>query len=161
MKGIIKLFVVLTFPLFFQLCFAIDNNNEVNIILDSAETFFKSLEDRNFDKVWFYLSKKSQEKLIDDVYNASKSTGVTYSIEQLRSDFSINGFIAKSYWNGFLKDFDPHTVLNDCIWEKVLKKRDSAEIIIRHKKSENPFNLKMIKENGEWKVGLVETFWKK
>jgi len=36
-----------------------------------------------------------------------------------------------------------------------------AEIVIKYKKSENPFHLKMYKEDGIWKVGLVETFRQK
>ncbi len=36
---------------------------------------------------------------------------------------------------------------------------DSAELLITHKRSQKPARLQMFKENGTWKVGLVETFW--
>lgn len=161
MKFLSKYLLVIAFSLILNHSFARDTNFVVSEILTTAETFFKSLADKNFDTAWSVLTKKSQETLLHDVYNASKSIGVTYTKEQLNADFKVNGFISKTYWNGFLKIFDPNLVLEECIWEKVVHKQDYAEIVIRYKKSENPFGLKMFKEGENWKVGLVETFWKK
>lgn len=137
------------------------DSGSINDILNSAETFFKSLADKNFSYSWEFLSAKSKKVIIDDVYTASKSSGVTYTHEQLWTDFKINGLIARTYWNGFLKNFDPNIVLDKCIWEKVLHKENYALIVIRYQKSDAPFHLKMYKEDGAWKVGLIETFLKK
>jgi hypothetical protein len=161
LKGCLKFLIICSVFIFTSFSFAQEQKKTITDILDSAENFFKALSDKKFDNAWMLLTKNSQETIIVDVYNASKMLGVTYTHDQLRGDFNINGFISKTYWNGFLKNFDPRIVLEECIWEKVLQKKDYAEIVIRYQKSDNPFYLKMFKENDVWKVGLVETFWKK
>ncbi len=137
------------------------SDNDLNIILDTAETFFRSLADRDFKKSWEILTSKSRTLIVNEIHNNFKANKIIYTHEQLNTDFQINGIIAKTYWGGFLKSFDPKIVLDECIWEKVLSKKNYAEIVIRYKKSEHPFHLRMYKEDGIWKVGLVETFWKK
>lgn len=149
-------FIFLSVPI----SYSDDSKKDVEQILDSAEVFFKSLVDKKFETAWQCLTQKSQEIIVKDVYTASKNMGVTYPFDQIKADFAVNGFISRSYWNGFLKNFNPSIVLDECVWEKVLHKKDYAEIVIRYKKSENPFNLKMYKENNTWKVGLTETFWR-
>lgn len=161
MKNLAKFIIVINLLFILNVTYAQESNDKINNILNSAENFFKSLADKNFTMAWALLTKKSQDTLVNDVYNASKAIGVTYTNEQLHSDFKVNGFISRTYWNGFLKNFDPNVVLEECLWEKVLQKEDYAEIVIRYKKSENPFHLKMFKEGEVWKVGLVETFWSK
>jgi hypothetical protein len=36
---------------------------------------------------------------------------------------------------------------------------DRAEILLTHHGATHPATLKMFREDGAWKVGLVETFW--
>lgn len=50
-------------------------------------------------------------------------------------------------------------VLNHCSWEIKSIKEKKAIIKLTYEKSERPALLKMFKEKGKWKVGLVETFW--
>ena len=37
--------------------------------------------------------------------------------------------------------------------------KDRAEILLTHHGATHPATLKMFREDGDWKVGLVETFW--
>ena len=133
--------------------------DDIDNILLSAESLFKNMKVKDYPSIWMFLSERSKEAIIGDVYKASASAGIEYSKKQIYQDFSIGGLLSKSYWNGFLKTFDPDMVLEHSKWGIGTVKKDEAEIIITYKKSERPAILKMFKENGHWKVGLVETFW--
>jgi hypothetical protein len=37
--------------------------------------------------------------------------------------------------------------------------KDRAEILLTHHGADRPATLKMFREDGGWKAGLVETFW--
>ena len=78
--------------------------------------------------------------------------------QQIETDFSIGGLIAKSYWDEYLFYFDPDTVLEQSKWEMGSIGKQQAEIILQYKKAEQPARLKMFKEENQWKVGLIETF---
>jgi hypothetical protein len=58
-----------------------------------------------------------------------------------------------------MKNFDPNMVLEQSKWEIESVKSDKAEIRILYKKASNPAILRMFKEQGRWKAGLVESFW--
>ncbi|RJQ53955.1 MAG: hypothetical protein C4526_05795 [Nitrospiraceae bacterium] len=135
------------------------DSDPAGLVLDSSEKFFISLKENDFKFAWNLLSSESHETIITDVLNASRKTGIEISREEIIRDFSNSGIISGNYWKSFLDTFNPDMVLRESRWEMGLVKKQSAEIIITHKKSENPVVLKMSKENGEWKVGLVETFW--
>jgi len=134
-------------------------------ILTSAESFFKSLKEKDYTKIWSLLSQKSQNTIVDDVFkeinkNQSSQTNVAeYSKAQILTDFEVGELISREYWNSFLGYFNPDLVLNQSKWDIQTIKKDKAEISIQSKKSENPAMLQMFKENNAWKVGLVETFW--
>jgi len=40
-----------------------------------------------------------------------------------------------------------------------LRGEDRAEILLTHRGADHPATLKMFLEDGDWKAGLVETFW--
>jgi hypothetical protein len=128
---------------------------ETDAILQSAESFFMSMKQKNYAAIWKYLSAKSRATIADDVNKRAKST---YSREQIEADFSIGGLIAKAYWDEYLFQFDPDAVLVHSKWEMGPVARQQAEIILQHRKAESPARLKMFKEENHWKVGLIETF---
>ena len=101
------------------------------------------------------LSVKSKAAIAGDV---TKRAADTYSKEQIETDFSIGGLIAKSYWDEYLFYFDPDMVLEQSRWEMGPIGKQQAEIILQYKKAEQPARLKMFKEENQWKVGLIETF---
>lgn len=117
------------------------------------------MKDKDYPKIWMLLTQKSKNTIIDDVYKAEAKAGIQHSKEQINSDFSTGGFLSSQYWNSYIDNFNPEIVLEQSKWEMGKIDRGKAEIIIRYKKSERPAEIKMFKEDGVWKVGLVETFW--
>jgi len=128
-------------------------------ILDSSEKFFISLKKNDFTAAWNLLSSKSRETILGDVIRATRKAGGGINKEDIIRDFNNSGVIATSYWSAFLNTFDPNMILDESKWEMGDIGRQRAEIIITHKKSRNPVVLKVLREEGVWRVGLVETFW--
>ncbi|MDD5762264.1 MAG: hypothetical protein PHP88_07115 [bacterium] len=79
--------------------------------------------------------------------------------EAVRGDFVAGGPIARDYWDAFLRRFDPDAALEHSRWEIGSVGKDRAEILLTHHGAEHPATLKMFREDGGWKAGLVETFW--
>lgn len=161
-KALASISIVLLFSFFsvsISPSFPLDNSDSVNIILDRSETFFISLRDRDFNASWELLSKKSQKKIIDDVYRSSKKLGLTIKREEVESDFLKRGDMFLNYWTAFRGSFNPDMILEESSWEIGYIKKNEAEILIRHRKSSRPARLKLFRESDVWKVGLVETFW--
>ncbi len=157
-----KLLVISFVFLIFQLNFfayAEKSSNEIDNVLSSAESLFKAMKDRDYPAVWKLLTVNSKIQIVDDTYKSSIKAGVEYTKEQINMDFSATGPIANAYWNAFLAVFNPDMVIEQSKWEMGRIEKDKAEIAITHKNSEMPAVLKMFKEGGIWKVGLVETFW--
>ncbi len=137
---------------------------EANAILDRADSLFHAMKKREYGTIWAYLSKKSKNDIIHDTYkairahNASIGTGVEYSRTSIEKDFQSSGVIARSYWDGYLSNFNPDMALEQSRWEMGPVNVPEAEILLWHRKSEFPARIRMFKEEGSWKVGLVETF---
>lgn len=131
----------------------------LNTILYSAEDFFISIKERDFETSWDLLSEKSKNKIINEIYNASRDKDAKIEKDDIRKSFLQNGLIASNFWNAARTRFDPDMVLEESQWEIGSIKNSKAEIIITYKKADRPSKLKMYKEEGLWRVGLVETFW--
>lgn len=131
---------------------------EMDSILRSAESFFKALKSKDHVKAWSLMSARSKETVVTDIVRASGSSGEGLDRERIASDLRDGGQIAAAYWDGFLSNFDPDTVLEQSRWEMGPIRDLTAEINITYKKSTGPARLRMFKEGGEWKVGLAETF---
>ncbi len=131
----------------------------LNSILYSAEGFFISIKESDFDTSWDLLSDKSKNKIVNEVYDASREKGVKIERNVIRESFHQNGIIARNFWNAARTKFDPDMVLEESKWNIGYIKNSKAEINITYKKSSRPSQLKMFKERDVWKVGLVETFW--
>jgi hypothetical protein len=137
---------------------ASDQSLKTDAILDSAEKFFHSLKELDFDTTWNILSERSRQKIVNDVYETSVKIGGTLNREEIINDFERGGVIFSNYWKSFLRNFDTDIVLEHSLWEMGAIKETKAEIIIQYNKFSNPTILRMMKENGQWKVGLIETF---
>jgi hypothetical protein len=131
----------------------------VNSLVYSAEDFFISIQESVFETSWDLLSEKSKNKIINEIYEASRDNGTKVEKDDIRRSFRQNGIIASNFWNAAKTRFDPAMVLEESQWEVGFIKNDKAEIIITYKKSSRPSKLKMYNESGSWRVGLVETFW--
>jgi hypothetical protein len=129
-----------------------------DVILESAEKFFLSLKERDFETAWNALSEGSRESIINDVYEASVKIGGTLSRGDIISDFERSGVMFTNYWKSFIRNFDADTVLELSLWEMGAVEETEAEIIIHYNKFSNPTTLRMLKEHNSWKVGLNESF---
>lgn len=114
---------------------------------------------RDYPAIWGLLSAKSQETIVGEVVKESGRTGEgAVDAGEIERDFGRGGAIARAYWEGYLREFDPETALSESRWEMGEVGEDSAEIRIIHKRSERPAVLRMVREGEIWKVGLIETF---
>jgi hypothetical protein len=158
-KIVIPIIISAITLLLLNLAFAEKHPNEQEgNILSSGESIFNFMRTKEYASIWKVLSAKSKQIIADDVYSASKKAGEKYNKEEIISDFKSGGRLSKAYWDSFLSTFDPKMVLEDCQWEMGKIDRDEAEIILKHKKSENPAVLKMFKEESMWKFGWYESF---
>ena len=140
--------------------FADDPDRTLGDILSSAESCFKAMKTRDYQGIWKTLSAASRNTIIDETRKSiARAGGNELPKEEVRRDFDEGGPIARGYWYGFLAHFNPDLVLEQSRWEKGSIGSDRAEILITYKKAENPAILKLFREDGGWKVGLVETFW--
>lgn len=129
------------------------------LILDSAEGFFISLKDGDYVAAWDLLSERSHHTIIDDVYNASIKINKNTKKEDVVKDFKNKGILFNNYWKAFHDTFDSETVLEKSMWKMGVIKKNRAEILLTNKKTDRLARVKMSREHGTWKVGLVETFW--
>ena len=131
----------------------------VDRVLSTAETFFLSLKERHYPSAWRLMTEKSKDTIINDVYKTYKDMGGDTTREMIRDNFNKGGMIFVNYWNSFLRTFNPDMILDHSRWQIGYIMKDKAELTITYEKSERPVRLKMQQEKGDWKVGLVETFW--
>ena len=131
------------------------SQDETGAVLQSAESCFRAMKQRDYRAIWRSLSVKSRGAIAGDT---AKAAAHTYAREQIEADFSVGGLIAKTYWDEYLFHFDPDMVLEQSKWEMGPVGKQQAEIILQYRKAEQPARLKMFKEENQWKVGLIETF---
>jgi hypothetical protein len=165
MKKIFVLFfllLILLFPLTSESTANLEKEHDH--ILTSAESLFKMMKERNIERIWFYLSKKSRSSIIEDTYKAmvnhekGRGNELGFSKEEIDRDFTNGGAIAKVYWKSYLENFDPDLVLEQSRWAMGKVSKDRAQINVTYKKAERPAIIQMYKEAGRWRVGLTETF---
>lgn len=135
----------------------------VPAILASAESLFQSMKARDYPAIFAVLSAKSREKIVGETSSALAAAPSPKipapGPEAVRSDFIAGGPIARDYWDAFLRRFDPDAALEHSRWEIGSVGKDRAEILLTHRGADHPATLKMFREDGGWKAGLVETFW--
>jgi hypothetical protein len=117
------------------------------------------MQKKDYARIWEHLTQNSKDTIVQDTKKAIKSNAEEYSVGHIMNDFVCGQALSQAYWNAFLKNFDPNIVLEQSKWEIESVKSDKSEIKILYKKSSNPAILIMLKEQGEWKAGLVESFW--
>lgn len=132
---------------------------EAGAVLETVEKFFATLKRNDSRSLWGMLSEKSRSTIVRDVYKAVKDTKNPPTEEQVRADFTETGPLAVSYWGGVLKTFDPDMLLTESRWQMGKVSKNKAEVLAEHKTAKKPAVIQVFKEKGEWKVGLVETFW--
>ena len=116
------------------------------------------MKEKNYPKIWTFLSVRSKNIIVDDVAKAEEKAGKKYTKEDIGKDFAVGSLLSRLYWNSYLENFNPDFVLQESRWEMGKIEKNRAEIIVLHKKSQAPAKLQMFKEEGRWMVGLEETF---
>jgi hypothetical protein len=135
--------------------------DEGDVILETGERFFKSLKARDFSRAWGLLSQESKDRIVlETLQGMDKGSPGKVTREQLIAEFSQGKGFALLYWEGFLQVFEPDKALEKSRWTVDSIKGGNAEIHIYHRKVQRPARLKMVREDGQWKVGLFESFWK-
>ncbi|MBI4839008.1 MAG: hypothetical protein HY806_07725 [Nitrospirae bacterium] len=130
-----------------------DNNETEALIISSAESFFISLKERDFKAAWGLLSEKSRKTIMDEEYGILKGK---INKDDLIKDFNRGGERFLYYWNTYVENFDPDLALKKAVW-KMGEIKDDKAVIILHVQGDA--ELMMFKQDGRWRVGLVESFW--
>ena len=156
-----------------------EDDPAVPAILARAESLFQSMKLRDYPAIFAALSAKSRETIVAETASASAAAAKQSpqgnataagtppapakpsppDPEAVRSDFVAGGPIARDYWDAFLRRFDPDVALEHSRWEIGSVEKNRAEILLTRHGADHPARLKMFREDGGWKVGLVETFW--
>jgi hypothetical protein len=156
-----------------------EDHPAVPAILASAESLFQSMKARDFPAIFAVLSAKSRKTIVAETASAiAAQTKRTSSpepgaaepssdaaknpapgLDAVRDDFVEGGPIAREYWDAYLRRFNPDAALEHSRWEIGSVGKDRAEILLTHHGADRPAVLKMFREDGGWKAGLVETFW--
>ena len=134
---------------------------------------------RDYPAIFAALSAKSRETIVAETASAFAAAAKLAPPEKatsadtpsapakisppdpaaVRRDFVAGGPIAREYWDAFLRRFDPDAALEHSRWEIGSVGKDRAEILLTYRGADHPATVKMFREDGDWKVGLVETFW--
>jgi len=144
-----------------------EDHPAVPAILARADSLFQSMKSRDYPAIFAALSAKSRETIVTETSaalaaaarQAPPAKAPPPDLEAVRGDFVAGGPIARDYWDAFLRRFDPDAALEHSRWEIGSVGKDRAEILLTHHGADRPATLKMFREDGGWKVGLVETFW--
>ena len=156
--------MVVTFSFFFltERCLAASSSDspDAPAILSAAESLFQTMKDRDYPATWSVLTAKSRATIVAETEDAIRAAGGNPVPKgDLREDFAAGGPVARRYWESFLRHFDPDVALERSRWEMGVVEKDRAEVLITHRGADRPAVLRMYREEGRWKAGLVETFW--
>ena len=134
---------------------------DVPAIITAAESLFQTMKARDYPAIWRILTAKSRDTIVSDTDAAIRKAGEPpVPKDRLREDFAAGGPISRQYWEGFLGRFHPDDALEKSRWDMGAVEKDRAEVLITRQGADRPAVLRMFREGGGWKAGLVETFWK-
>jgi hypothetical protein len=182
---VVAIFLLLAIPLPFLVAAPAraaspEDDPAVPAILARAESLFQSMKARDYPAIFAALSAKSRETIVAETLTALASAAKQAppgkptddgtpshtpamaspaDTGAVRDDFVAGGPIARDYWDAFLRRFDPDAALEHSRWQIGSVGKDRAEILLTHHGADHPAKLKMFREDGGWKAGLVETFW--
>ena len=132
----------------------------VPAILAAAESLFQTMKARDYPATWVVLTAKSRETIVSETAESIRTArGKPVPKEEIRGDFAAGGPLCRNYWEGFLRRFNPDDALEKSRWEMGVVEKGRAEVLITYRSADRPAILRMFREEGGWKAGLVETFW--
>lgn len=117
-----------------------------------VKVFFHSVTTKQFSISWRSLSDYSQNKIVEMVNDEEKDL----SSEMIRKLFDENHFSVQSgFWMSYREASQIPYFLKDASYRKINQNDSGAMILV--KVGEHEMNFKVLKENGKWKMGLIET----
>jgi hypothetical protein len=132
--------------------------DEEQSILSAAEKTFLCMSEKRYGELWESISRRSKEAVVRDVLDACDVMHIRCDGTKLRMSFANEGPDAVIYWENFLAAFDPNSVIRESRWMMGKAGAEKAEIIVFHRDSDREAVLKVVKEDGVWKMGLEESF---
>ena len=138
----------------------VPDQSTVKILLSTVESTFAAMKNRDYPGIWTRLSSASRNTIVEDTRKAiARGSGGEAPKDRIEQDFREGGPVARTYWDGFLRRFDPEGALSKSRWEMGEASDTEAYLLITHEGAEKPAVVRLYKEEGAWKVGLAETFW--
>jgi hypothetical protein len=128
-------------------------------VLTPAYSFFVNLKNHNYIKLWPLLTSFSKQTIVNNIEKSFIRNKIKIGVRRINKSMKNGGYIAKSYWKGFLKGFNPNMVLKYSVWKIKSIGSTTAQIEIDYKYAKAPTFLKIYKQKGRWKLGLFETFY--
>jgi hypothetical protein len=113
--------------------------------------FFRALAEKNYARAWGCLSSRSQEVFLHLL--ASAFYDPTYSAERLRHDFESGEGLARIYWSHFASQVQLENWLS--LSYKALGSTGDNLLVEGQPAG---INLVVVRENGRWRFGYMETF---
>ena len=138
-------------------CYA--ENGKAGEVLFPAYSFFVNLKKHNYKKVWSVLTSSSKKSIIAKIKSSFIKNKIKIGSQKINNSMEKGGYIAKSYWGGFLKEFKPNMVLKYSTWKIKSLRSKTALIEIDYKYAKAPTLFKMYKQRGKWKFGLFESLY--
>src|SRR3989304_6566035 len=158
----LALFRILLFAASLSACRAhttVPDQTTVKILLSSVESTFVAMKNRDYPGIWARLSSASRNTIVEDTRKAiARSSDGEAPKDRIDHDFREGGPVARTYWDGFLRRFDPDAALSKSRWEMGEASDKEAYLLITHEGSEKPAVVRLYKEDGAWQVGLGGTF---
>ena len=130
-------------------------------VLYPAYSFFESLKNNNYKKAWSLLTSASKSFIVGRIKDSFVKNRVSTGRAEIRKNMKTGGYIARAYWGGFLKSFNPDMLLKYSTWKIKSVGSGSAEIEIKYRYAKAPAFLKEYRQDGGWKFGLTETFYQR
>lgn len=128
-------------------------------VLFPAYSFFVNLKNHNYKKTWSLLTHSSRKTIVKEIEGSFVKKKINIGVRRISKSMKTGGYIAKSYWGGFLKSFNPDMVLKYSAWKVKSIGSKKARIEIDYKYAKAPTFLKMYKQNGKWRLGLMESLY--
>ena len=118
----------------------------------ATRTFYQSVLGDKFDVSWKVLSKASQDKIVSMVAEEEKMNA-----DEVRKLFDSNDAkIQAGFWQSFKNSSKVDQYVPAATYKLVKTEGDTAQVQLVNKLV--VLDSKAYKENGEWKMGYVESF---
>jgi len=119
---------------------------------DAVKTFYEAVNNETYDIAWSSLTQKSQAKIVDMV-----ATDEKLDASAVKNLFDTNdAAIRKGFWSSFKNSSKVSEFAPGAVYKVTSDKGDMVVVELTNKLV--TLDSKAFKENGQWKLGYIETF---